>query len=280
MPLLQVSAQALASKGKILIFLAQMQWTLAALRFLPPRESRINRLHTRDSLGTVFGRIAINDFVGSGILAIGQRKLFLFVVPSHTDNCMWLGINPTTIAAFAEIENGSDRTIAVVSGAIVDSAVTDILRRDIKRDDSTYNRDIQNRVFQPEGPLGNLGPKSWMMYLLGYLSENALDDLASFIKIRNLFAHYSEHNSFESQKVRDRCANFNLLKSNVLKSEVVHDNKLTDGVRFSDEGICLLLVQYDEAMRTPKGKFIAVAKLFCAGLELYRDNNLFSKPIF
>jgi hypothetical protein len=52
---------------------------------------------------------------------------------------MWLGINATTIAAFAEIENGSDRTIAVVSGAIVDSAVTDILRRDLKRDDSTYS---------------------------------------------------------------------------------------------------------------------------------------------
>ena len=95
---------------------------------------------------------------------------------------MWLGINPTTIAAFAEIENGSDRTIAVVSGAIVDSAVTDILRRDLKRDDSPYSQVIQNRVFQPEGPLGNLGPKSWMMYLLGYLSEDALDDLATFVK--------------------------------------------------------------------------------------------------
>ena len=109
---------------------------------------------------------------------------------------MWLGINPTTIAAFAEIENGADRTIAVVSGAILNSAVTDILRRDIKRDDSTYSQDIQNRVFQPDGPLGNLGPKSWMMYLLGYLSESALRDLAAFMKIRNLFAHYSEHNSF------------------------------------------------------------------------------------
>ena len=135
-------------------------------------------------------------------------------------------------------------------------------------------------MFQPDGPLGNLGPKSWMMYLLGYLSESALRDLATFMKIRNLFAHYSEHNSFESQKVRDICANFKLLKSNVLKSEVVHDNKLTDGVRFSDKGICLLLVQYDEAMRTPKGRFIAVAKLFCAGLELHRNNNLLSKPIF
>jgi DNA-binding MltR family transcriptional regulator len=194
---------------------------------------------------------------------------------------MWLGINATTKAAFAEIENGSDRTIAVVSGAIVDSAVTDILRRDLKRDDSTYSQDIQNRVFQPDGPLGNLGPKSWMMYLLGYLSEDALDDLATFVKIRNLFAHYSEHNSFESQRVRDRCANFKLLKSNVLKSEVVHDHKLTDGVQMlSGKGICLHLVEYEDAMETSKGKFIAVAKLFCAGLELYRDNNLYSKPIF
>ena len=130
-------------------------------------------------------------------------------------------------------------------------------------------------------PLGNLGPKSWMMYLLGYLSEDALDDLATFVKIRNLFAHYSEHNSFESQRVRDRCANFKLLKSNVLKSEVVHDHKLTDGVQMlSGKGICLHLVEYEDAMETSKGKFIAVAKLFCAGLELYRDNNLYSKPIF
>jgi len=48
----------------------------------------------------------------------------------------------------------------------------------------------------------------------------------------------------------------------------------------SGKGICLHLVEYEDAMETSKGKFIAVAKLFCAGLELYRDNNLYSKPIF
>lgn len=113
-----------------------------------------------------------------------------------------------TVGALDELEEGSDRTIGVVAGAIVNSFLTDALKNELSRDDTPYSKDIQNNVFQPDGPLGNFGAKIWMAYLLGYFTQDAHDDLLNFKYIRNLFAHYSEHNSFHTQRIKDRCANF------------------------------------------------------------------------
>ena len=121
---------------------------------------------------------------------------------------MWVAFSDSTRKALAELETGSDRVIAVVGGAIIDSSLTDVLKQDLSIDTSDFTREIQGLVFQPDGPLGNFGAKISMAYLLGYFTREAHNDLQNFKSIRNLFAHYSEHNSFETQKIKDRCANF------------------------------------------------------------------------
>jgi mannitol operon repressor len=195
---------------------------------------------------------------------------------------MWLAINPNTQDAITELQNGSDRTLGVVVAAIVDSALVDIVKRDLKsKHDTPYSQQVQNELFQSDGPLGSLGTKMRLTHLLGYLTETAHDDLQNLRRIRNLFAHYSEHNSFDTQKIRDRCANFKMIDSNILHSDIVHDGKLVDGVFFdAHKGVCLRLVEREEALKTAKGRFISIAKLFLAGFELHRQNSLLTKPIF
>jgi DNA-binding MltR family transcriptional regulator len=196
---------------------------------------------------------------------------------------MWLAFNRVIVDAFAELKNGSDRTIGIVAGAIVDSSLTDILQGVLRRDDSDYSRDIQSKVFQPDGPLGNFGAKIWVAYLLGYLTEIAHDDLQNFKNIRNLFAHYSDHNSFETQRIKDRCANFRLINDRVLPAQVTFAKdgatQLVDSVFASHNGVCLCLVNHEEALKTAKSRFISAAKLFCAGFEIHRTAHS-PKPIF
>jgi hypothetical protein len=173
-----------------------------------------------------------------------------------------------------ELETGSDRVIAVVAGAIIDSSLTDVLKKELNRDGSDYTREIQGHVFRPDGPLGNLGAKIWMAYLLGYFTHQAHDDLQNFAKIRNFFAHYSEHNSFETQKIKDRCANFKLVdqRINPPTATVTYPTgtkEHIDCLAGGPLGFTLNLANFEEATKTSKGRFIATAKLFCAAFEFF-----------
>jgi hypothetical protein len=76
---------------------------------------------------------------------------------------MWSGTK--SLAALSELENGSDRTIGIVAGAIVDFYLTEALKKELKAEDTKESKEIQAFVFQPDGPLGNFGPKISVAYL-------------------------------------------------------------------------------------------------------------------
>lgn len=187
---------------------------------------------------------------------------------------MWVAFKPSTREALTELQNGSDRVIGVVAGAIIDSSLTDALKDELKPDSSERTQEIQSNVFQPDGILGNFGAKISIAYLLGYFTPEAYKDLMNFKYIRNLFAHYSEHNSFDTQIVRDRCANFKLIDARIQPPAVTvtYSSGATtsiDAYSTGPHGFYLHVVNYDEALKTPKGRFIATTKLFCAALEMY-----------
>jgi hypothetical protein len=92
-----------------------------------------------------------------------------------------------------------------------------------------------------------------------------------------LFAHYSEHNSFESQTIKDRCGNFKLIDRRIRPPSALvtypsGTQKNLDSLSSGPEGFYLNVVNRDEVLKTPKGRFIATTKLFCAALELYITN--------
>lgn len=188
---------------------------------------------------------------------------------------MWVAFSDSTRKAFSELVSGSDRVIGVVAGALIDSLLTDVVRDELKHDSSNHARKVQNDLFQPEGALGAFGAKIMLAYLLGYFTEEAYKDLMVFKYIRNQFAHYSQFSSFDIQHIRDRCGNFTLIDKRIrppAASVTYESGKIVPLDSFSSGpgGIYLNVINPEEALTTPRGRFIATAKLFCAALEVYR----------
>jgi hypothetical protein len=194
---------------------------------------------------------------------------------------MWVAFRAETRQALKELDGCSDRVLAIVAGALVDSVLTDILKKELSPATSARVTQVQANFFQPEGPLGNFGAKISLAYLLGFLTEEAYLDLLTFKYIRNLFAHYSEHNSFDVPKIKDRCANFKLVDSRTgppSNGVIQPDGKkeLTGTISMDSEhpGLKLGLPDYDELKSTPRGRFLGTAKLFCANLEVFSTDSM------
>ncbi|WP_439397661.1 MltR family transcriptional regulator [Bradyrhizobium sp. PMVTL-01] len=192
---------------------------------------------------------------------------------------MWLALTSKTLQALEELKTGSDRVVAVVAGAIIDSLLTDILKSELSPRKSGKVSEVQSNFFQPEGPVGSFAAKINLAYLLGFFSDEAYSDLHNFKNIRNLFAHYSEHNSFDSQRVKDRCANFKLIETWVGPATATRD--LGDGkteyidslMAYGDgSGIRLSLVKHEEVKVSPRGRFIATAQVLSANIEIFASS--------
>ncbi len=188
---------------------------------------------------------------------------------------MWVAFSASTRKAFSELESGSERVIGVVAGAIIDSLLTDAIKDELKLDSSEHVRKVQDDFFQPDGVGGAFGAKIMLAYLLGYFTPEAYDDLMKFKYIRNQFAHYSQFNSFDIQHINDRCEKFKLIDKRIRPpaASVTYMTSgktvLIDSYSTGLDGFYLNVVNYDEALKTPKGRFIATAKVFCAALEIY-----------
>src|SRR5258708_23621100 len=84
-----------------------------------------------------------------------------------------------------ELEKSSDRAVAVIAGALVDSELSNLIRTDLHLDDTNYSKKVRKEVFHPEGPLGNFGPRINLAYLMGYFSQDSHTDLLNLKNIRN-----------------------------------------------------------------------------------------------
>jgi DNA-binding MltR family transcriptional regulator len=78
----------------------------------------------------------------------------------------------------------SDRAVAIVGPAFLDTLLTQMLVNFLVDDDKEVLR-----VLQPEGPLGTFGSKVSACYCLGLIGEIVKGDLRLVAKIRNRFAH-------------------------------------------------------------------------------------------
>lgn len=186
---------------------------------------------------------------------------------------MWLTQESKDLQAIDELEKGSDRSVGVIAGALIDARLSEMLRRDLRRDDTGYSARVRKNVFDPEGPLGTFGAKINLAYLMGYFTADAHSDLQALKKIRNLFAHYREHDTFDTDQLRTLCSNFRLIDDRVRPPSA--SMKIGDGERIPmdsvgrhDNFIWLSLVDSDRVLKTPRGRFISTAKLFCAAFEI------------
>lgn len=93
----------------------------------------------------------------------------------------------------------SDRAIAIVGPAFLDTLITDILVNFLIDDE----KEVQ-RLTQPEGPLGNFGAKVSACYCLGLIGETIKSDLRLLAKVRNRFAH-DLRADFSDEQIKNWC---------------------------------------------------------------------------
>ena len=91
------------------------------------------------------------------------------------------------------VASGSDRIMAVVGGAMLD----DTLRRTLE-DRLRQNRDMNEKLFKPTGPLANLGPKIDLAYQLYVFEKHVRNSFYGLSELRNFFAHHLDA-SFDSK---------------------------------------------------------------------------------
>lgn len=188
---------------------------------------------------------------------------------------MWLVSDSKERAAIKELDQASDRTVGIISGAIIDSKLSEVLMRALG-DDSPYSKKIRSELFRPDGPLGNFRTKIKCAYLIGLLTEEGCADMQTFTKIRNRFVHYAEDGTFGAQRITALCRNFNIIDKRVFEQVMLVRGTEEQQLRvdlgaavIENRELHMALKKKDGDTSNPKWRFASSAKLFCATLDTY-----------
>jgi DNA-binding MltR family transcriptional regulator len=87
-------------------------------------------------------------------------------------------------ARIFDYSEASDRAVAIIGPAFLDTLLSDILIEFMVEDDKEVSK-----LLQPEGPLGTYGSRVTACYCLGLIGGIVTTDLRLVGKIRNRFAH-------------------------------------------------------------------------------------------
>src|SRR5262249_50348021 len=102
----------------------------------------------------------------------------------------------------AEFHHESDRIVAIVGAAYLDSSLDALFRAALNESPEEVDK-----MLRPEGILGSNGSRYQLAYCLGLIKKDQWDDLKTVAKIRNRFAHDYRMLSFDSEPIRDLCSN-------------------------------------------------------------------------
>ena len=97
--------------------------------------------------------------------------------------------------------NESDRAAAILAAAFLEDCLGNYLKSILIKDP------IVDEMFDNNGALSNLDSKYKMLFALGKLSRNNVNDIKYIKKIRNYFAHCPKGVTFETDKIKDWCSN-------------------------------------------------------------------------
>jgi len=110
------------------------------------------------------------------------------------------------LALIEEIEEQTDRGVAIVGAAWVEETMTTAIESFLHADNKAWGR-----MFSGNGPLSTFSAKIDLCSLLGLISTTIKSDLHIIREIRNEFAHQIVHRfentklSFVSPHISDKC---------------------------------------------------------------------------
>jgi len=98
-----------------------------------------------------------------------------------------------------------DRGAALIGAGFVEAKLKDAMETCLRNDADTFNQ-----MFKPGGPIGELGNKALLAYMLGLIRKETKEDFKLIGLIRNRFAHRPEPTDFEEQAIKGWCKELGL----------------------------------------------------------------------
>jgi hypothetical protein len=175
--------------------------------------------------------------------------------------------------AMIEMAKGSDRSVAIVGGTLVETNLRHALTCFMHK-----NKKITDETFRSTGAFGAFETKIRLGRLIGLYGENAHNDLMVIKKIRNKFAHSIEVKDFESKQISDWSKNFRLVERYTSTSPPLP--KEPGPMQVSDLRAWVYDSGRDEKLKTPRGRFQLAVQVLCWGLIAASNKPGMPKPVF
>jgi DNA-binding MltR family transcriptional regulator len=138
---------------------------------------------------------------------------------------------PYYIRFLNEMDQESDRGVAVIGAAIIDDYMEQLITAFL-----VSNREIGS-FLSYNGPLGTAGARKNALFYLGLITEKERYDVGHIQKIRNSFAHEAFDLTFIDNKITNWCNELNAPK-------IFHS-----------------IMERDDVINTSRGQFIFTAAL-------------------
>jgi DNA-binding MltR family transcriptional regulator len=110
----------------------------------------------------------------------------------------------------------TERGAALSMVSALEVALTNEIKASIEQDNA-----LHQEMFRDGGPLGNLGTKIKLGFLLKLYSKDTMDDLGRIARIRNLFAHELDAHDFSHQRIRGLTEALTLTKRAAASDDVL-----------------------------------------------------------
>lgn len=122
---------------------------------------------------------------------------------------------------YYQMENESDRGAVIVSAALIDEILLEILKKRLLPSPKPDNDELFKN-----GSLTDFGARVHLAYRIGLIRKQVKESLLRIARIRNAFAHISDHEGFDNQTTQDHIRELAKFNWDVLQpmSEVLQVN--------------------------------------------------------
>lgn len=173
------------------------------------------------------------------------------------------------LEGMSELIGSSDRACAIVGGSLLEQALGRALKCYLHK-----NKKIDEKLFQPSGPLGAFATKIRLGYLIGMYGYTALGDFEIVKDIRNRFAHRWEINSFGDQQIKDWTNNFKLVDRYVADEAGAIDGESNRGKPKKDWKYWMYVHNAQALKKSARGRFYLTVSVLTYGLSGFRETQV------
>jgi hypothetical protein len=152
-----------------------------------------------------------------------------------------------------EIEKTNDRVTAIVGAALVEDRLETAIKVLLHEHDK-----LTPRMFSGTGPLASFATQANLGFLLGIYRENIWANLSRMARIRNVFAHELEVNTFDHDQVKDLMNNLDVVEN------------LSDCPSRWRQ----VIIDKFQPAASPRQRFIDTAKVLLFFLEMYKTDSV------